>query len=101
LGNPLDGCAAVFTKSPEGQTRGGRRPGTGSDHNTCEAVDIMITGSTGDRIADYLIKNHSSLNVKYVIWKQRLWMPRQGWKGMEDRGSATANHFDHVHASFN
>lgn len=101
LPNAVNGYRAVCAKFPEVKTFGGRRPGTGSDHNTGEAVDIMISGSTGDRIADYLIKNQSSLNVKYVIWKQRIWMPGQGWKSMEDRGDATANHFDHVHASFN
>ncbi|SDS44570.1 hypothetical protein SAMN04489752_1733 [Brevibacterium siliguriense] len=101
LPNAVNGYRAVCAKFPEVKTFGGRRPGTGSDHNTGEAVDIMITGSTGDRIADYLIQNQGALNVKYVIWKQRIWMPGQGWKGMEDRGSATANHFDHVHASFN
>ncbi|MDK8435005.1 MAG: ligand-binding protein SH3 [Brevibacterium sp.] len=101
LPNAVNGYRAVCAKFPEVKTFGGRRPGTGSDHNTGEAVDIMITGSTGDRISDYLIKNHKSLNVKYVIWKQRIWMPGSGWKGMSDRGSTTANHFDHVHASFN
>ncbi|WP_169252655.1 ligand-binding protein SH3 [Brevibacterium sp. 'Marine'] len=101
LPNAVNGYRAVCAKFPEVKTFGGRRPGTGSDHNTGEAVDIMITGSTGDRIADYLIQNQGALNVKYVIWKQRIWMPGQGWKGMEDRGDATANHFDHVHASFN
>ncbi|UZD61222.1 ligand-binding protein SH3 [Brevibacterium sp. JSBI002] len=101
LPNAVNGYRAVCAKFPEVKTFGGRRPGTGSDHNTGEAVDIMITGSTGDRIAEYLIQNQSALNVKYVIWKQRIWMPGQGWKGMEDRGDATANHFDHVHASFN
>ena len=101
LPNAVNGYRAVCAKFPEVKTFGGRRPGTGSDHNTGEAVDIMITGATGDRIADYLIQNQGSLNVKYVIWKQRIWMPGQGWKGMEDRGDATANHFDHVHASFN
>lgn len=101
LPNAVNGYRAVCAKFPEVKTFGGRRPGTGSDHNTGEAVDIMITGSTGDRIAEYLIQNQSALNVKYVIWKQRIWMPGKGWKAMEDRGSATANHFDHVHASFN
>lgn len=101
LPNAVNGYRAVCAKFPEVKTFGGRRPGTGSDHNTGEAVDIMITGATGDRIADYLIQNQGSLNVKYVIWKQRIWMPGQGWKGMDDRGDATANHFDHVHASFN
>ena len=23
----------------------------------------------------------------------------EGWRGMSDRGNATANHFDHVHIS--
>lgn len=101
LPNAVNGYRAVCAKFPEVKTYGGRRPGTGSDHNTGEAVDIMISGGTGDRISEYLIKNHKSLNVKYVIWKQRIWMPGSGWKGMSDRGSATANHFDHVHASFN
>ncbi|WGP04936.1 hypothetical protein QFE97_12560 [Bacillus subtilis] len=101
LPNAVNGYRAVCAKFPEVKTFGGRRPGTGSDHNTGEAVDIMITGSTGDRIADYLIQNQGALNVKYVIWKQRIWMPGKGWKAMEDRGSATANHVDHVHASFN
>ena len=101
LPNAVNGYRAVCAKFPEVKTFGGRRPGTGSDHNTGEAVDIMITGATGDRIADYLIQNQGSLNVKYVIWKQRIWLPGQGWKGMDDRGDATANHFDHVHASFN
>lgn len=101
LPNAVNGYRAVCAKFPEVKTFGGRRPGTGSDHNTGEAVDIMISGATGDRIAEYLIQNQGSLNVKYVIWKQRIWMPGQGWKGMEDRGDATANHFDHVHASFN
>ena len=102
LPNAVNGYRAVCAKFPEVKTFGGRRPGSGSsDHYTGEAVDIMITGSTGDRIADYLIKNHSSLNVKYVIWEQRIWQPGSGWSSMEDRGSPTDNHFDHVHASFN
>ena len=92
---------AVCAEFPEVSSYGGRRSDPGSDHNSGNAVDIMITGSTGDRIADYLIQNQGALNVKYVIWKQRIWMPGQGWKSMEDRGDATANHFDHVHASFN
>lgn len=101
LPNAVNGYRAVCAKFPEVKTFGGRRPGTGSDHNTGEAVDIMISGGTADRIADYLIKNQGSLNVKYVIWNQRIWMPGQGWKSMEDRGDPTANHLDHVHASFN
>lgn len=100
--NAVNGYRAVCAKFPEVKTYGGVRPGSGSsDHYTGGAVDIMITGATGDRIADYLIKNSSALNVKYVIWEQRIWNPGSGWSSMEDRGSPTDNHFDHVHASFN
>ncbi|MCF2572970.1 ligand-binding protein SH3 [Brevibacterium sp. UCMA 11754] len=100
--NAVNGYRAVCAKFPEVKTYGGVRPGSGtSDHYTGEAVDIMITGATGDRIAEYLIQNSGALNVKYVIWKQRIWNPGSGWSSMEDRGSPTDNHFDHVHASFN
>ncbi|WP_249356826.1 ligand-binding protein SH3 [Brevibacterium sp. 2SA] len=102
LPNAVNGYRAVCAKFPEVKTYGGRRQGSGtSDHYTGEAVDIMISGSTGDRISEYLIKNAKALNVKYVIFEQRIWMPGRGWKSMEDRGSATQNHMDHVHASFN
>lgn len=100
--NAVNGYRAVCAKFPEVKTYGGVRPGSGtSDHYTGGAVDIMIADSTGDRIAEYLIKNSDALNVKYVIWKQRIWNPGSGWSSMEDRGSPTDNHFDHVHASFN
>ncbi|MDN5834668.1 MAG: ligand-binding protein SH3 [Brevibacterium sp.] len=100
--NAVNGYRAVCAKFPEVKTYGGVRPGSGSsDHYTGGAVDIMITGATGDRIADYLIKNSGALNVKYVIWQQRIWNPGSGWSSMEDRGSPTDNHFDHVHVSFN
>ncbi|WP_193071966.1 ligand-binding protein SH3 [Brevibacterium sp. FME37] len=100
--NAVNGYRAVCAKFPEVKTYGGVRPGSGtSDHYTGGAVDIMIADSTGDRIADYLIKNSGALNVKYVIWKQRIWNPGSGWSSMEDRGSPTDNHFDHVHVSFN
>ncbi|MGO1916620.1 MAG: ligand-binding protein SH3 [Brevibacterium aurantiacum] len=100
--NAVNGYRAVCAKFPEVKTYGGVRPGSGtSDHYTGGAVDIMITGATGDRIADYLIKNSGALNVKYVIWEQRIWNPGSGWSSMEDRGSPTDNHFDHVHVSFN
>jgi hypothetical protein len=38
----------------------------------------------------------------YIIYRQRIWDIRNasaGWVPMADRGSITANHFDHVHIS--
>jgi hypothetical protein len=92
---------AVCAEFPEVSSYGGRRADPGSDHNSGNAVDIMITGATGDRIAEYLIANRDKLNVKYVIWEQKIYASYTGWSGrpMEDRGSVTANHYDHVHVS--
>lgn len=83
---------------------GGYRPGRGrSDHHDGLALDVMIKRSQmrkGDAVATWSIKNYKKLNISYVIWKQRIWLPGQGWRKMGNRGSATANHFDHVHISF-
>jgi len=50
-------------------------------------------------LADYCAANLNSLGLKYVIWKQRI-NTGGGWRGMENRGSITQNHFDHVHITF-
>ena len=81
------------------------------DHGTGTACDFMeSTGGNmpsaaaqahGDKVAQYAIDHASELGVKYIIWRQRIWDIRAGggWDPMEDRGSITANHFDHVHIS--
>ncbi|WP_235999204.1 hypothetical protein [Qaidamihabitans albus] len=74
------------------------RSGT-SDHPSGLALDFMVGTETGDAIADYLLAHQSDFAVKYVIWRQR-YNDGGGWSTMEDRGSATANHYDHVHVSF-
>jgi hypothetical protein len=40
--------------------------------------------------------------VSYVIYSQRIWSvdrAGEGWRYMSDRGSSTANHYDHVHVT--
>lgn len=93
-------CSAV--RSNFGITNiGGFRAGAG-DHGTGKAVDVMVAGSTGDAVAQWAINNMGRLNISYVIWKQRIWLSgASGWRSMEDRGSVTANHYDHVHISVN
>ncbi len=79
---------------------GGLRPGDWGDHGTGHAVDVMITGSgQGDAVASFVMANAGAFHVKYVIWQQRIWMPGGSWRLMEDRGSPTQNHMDHVHIS--
>lgn len=70
-----------------------------SDHPRGLALDFMTNRATGDELAAYALKYMGELKIKYVIWKQRI-NYGNGWRGMADRGSVTANHFDHVHISF-
>jgi hypothetical protein len=87
------------------------RPGDPQDHGSGTACDFMeSTGGAmpsasaqahGDNVSQYLINNASRLGLKYIIWKQRIYDFRSsgGWRQMEDRGSVTQNHFDHIHVS--
>ncbi|KAF2257897.1 hypothetical protein CC78DRAFT_563255 [Lojkania enalia] len=85
-----------------------------SDHCCGKAVDLMCSDAggtptiSGRQIAEWVMNNRGSLNLKYVIWGQRIWNPSidgvkswTSWRGMEDRGDVTQNHWDHVHISFN
>lgn len=73
-----------------------------SEHSAGRAIDIFISGkSQGDAIANYLTVRPNLYNIKYVIWYQRIWYPGAGWRSMPDRGSANANHTNHVHLNTN
>lgn len=63
----------------------GERPGDGN--------------ALGDAAAAYALEHMAEHGVMYVIWMQR-YNDGSGWDAMEDRGSITANHYDHVHVSF-
>jgi hypothetical protein len=92
---------AVCAAFPAVTTWGGRS-GDGGDHGSGHALDIMCTGSLGDAIAAYARAHASQLGVSYVIWSQHIWSVQrasEGWRAMPDRGSTTANHYDHVHVS--
>jgi hypothetical protein len=93
---------AVCALFPEVSSYGGLRSGDSGEHGTGRALDIMITGATGDEIAAYVRANSKALGVSEVIWEQRIWTVErssEGWRPMEDRGSTTANHMDHVHVT--
>jgi uncharacterized protein YraI len=81
---------------------GGYRAGDGGDHGSGRAVDIMVSGEPGWDIARYVQAHSRELGVTYVIYEQQIWLsgnPTSQWETMEDRGSRTANHYDHVHVS--
>lgn len=90
-------CARFPSITVYGTLRGG-----GGDHSVGRAVDIMVSGDTGYQVAEFVRANASALGVNYVIYSQRIWSVQrggEGWRPMSDRGSVTANHYDHVHVS--
>ncbi|WP_185150106.1 LysM peptidoglycan-binding domain-containing protein [Fundicoccus ignavus] len=103
----LSANAAAFRDlvvSMYGVTAYGLRSGDSGDHGTGLAVDFMVpVGSElGDAIANFAIANMGSYGISYVIWEQQVYGDwSYSWVPMEDRGSITANHYDHVHVSFN
>ena len=80
---------------------GGYRPGGDgfNEHSTGRALDVMVGNdkSQGDAVKDFALANADAIDLKWAIWQQRLWYPGGGSKKMEDRGSPTDNHMDHVH----
>lgn len=99
---------AVHAKFPQIATIGGWRADGGGfdDHPSGRAVDVMIDNYTsdegrqlGDAVKDYLWANRDALHIEYMIWRQE-YIPSTGAPNlMEDRGSPTQNHFDHVHVT--
>ncbi len=65
------------------------------------AIDnfVPVRSALGDRVAEWALANRGRFGAEYVIWKQRINFG-SGWRLMEDRGSITQNHYDHVHVSF-
>ena len=89
---------AVCARFPQVTTYGGWR-GDG-EHSDGRAIDIMVSGQTGWDIANYLLANAGTFGLYDIIYSQRIWTDQrssEGWRYMSDRGSATANHYDHVH----
>ncbi|MBE7323711.1 SH3 domain-containing protein [Nocardioides sp. Y6] len=91
---------AVCAAFPQVTTYGTWR--SDGEHGQGRAVDIMVSGETGWAIAEMLRANHASLGIEYLIYAQKIWSVErsgEGWRGMSDRGSTTANHYDHVHVT--
>jgi hypothetical protein len=91
---------AVCANFPEISSYGTFR--SDGEHSQGIAVDIMVSGDRGWQVAEFVREHYAELGVSYVIYSQNIWSVErsgEGWRGMEDRGSATANHYDHVHVT--
>lgn len=77
----------------------------GGEHATGRALDIMVGKDNvqlGTTIAIFMREHAAEMGISQVIWRQHIWtvqMAGGGWRSMSDRGSATANHMDHVHVT--
>lgn len=90
-------CGAFPNVSSYGGARGG-----GGYHGSGQALDVMVSGDAGWAIANWARANARQLGIVEVIYAQQIWTTQRagdGWRWMSDRGSATANHYDHVHIS--
>lgn len=87
-------CARFPTITSYGGWRGD------GEHADGRAIDVMVSGDLGWQVAEFLRANASALGLYDIIYAQRIWTvdrSSEGWRYMEDRGSTTANHYDHVH----
>ena len=91
---------------------GYREPDGYNEHSTGNALDVMIPNSDteqgkmlGNSITAWALKNAKAIGLTGAIWRQTSYGYGGGFdangKPMEDRGSPTANHFDHVHLFMN
>ena len=75
------------------------------EHSSGRAIDFMVSDpALGQAVADWARAHASELDLFDVLWQQHIWTPvrsSEGWRSMPDRGSPTANHYDHVHISVN
>jgi hypothetical protein len=92
-----------------------------SDHSRGRACDLFAGPAghfaagtdldNGWRMANWLRRNATALDVKYLIWQGRYWAPNVadqdgGWGrrytggGIYDVRDPTGGHYDHVHVSF-
>lgn len=90
---------AVCTTYPSITAYGGLS-GSGGEHGTGRALDIMVSGSLGVDVAAWLKANYATFGITEIIYQQKIWTTQrssEGWRAMSDRGSTTENHYDHIH----
>lgn len=95
----LNAVCAVF---PQITSYGGQA--NRGEHGGGKAIDVMVSGQLGEQVRDFLYAHRYELNLFNIIYAKQIWTIQrdgEGFRGMSDRGSATANHYDHVHVLVN
>lgn len=99
---------AVSGMFPEILNIGGVRPDSMRWHPDGLAIDVMIPNyrsaesiALGDRVVAFVLDNAERFGVHHALWRQTSYGPNRPARPMSNRGSDTANHFDHVHIATN
>lgn len=99
---------AVSRMFPEILKIGGVRPDSMRWHPNGLAIDVMIPNyrtpegkALGDHIVAFALQNAERFGLNHVLWRQTSYGPKRGPRPMGNRGSDTANHYDHVHIATN
>lgn len=98
----------IMQQWPSITSIGGQRSEDGyGEHSSGNAIDVMIPNYStpagkqlGDQIASFIAKNKDVLGADGMIWRQTSFGYGGDWtsgKTMDDRGSDTQNHMDHLH----
>lgn len=93
---------AVCAAFPQITSYGGQA--NRGEHVGGKAIDVMVSGALGYQVRDFLFAHRYELNLFDIIYSKQIWTIQrdgEGFRGMSDRGSATANHYDHVHVLVN
>lgn len=76
---------------------GYRQPDGFNEHSSGHALDVMIPDTaTQNQVRDWALKQP---NVNYILNQQKQWNPDGSSSAMDNRGSPTANHMDHLHVN--
>lgn len=67
------------------------------EHQTGTAIDVPIPGGDGGAGISVVQDALRQPGTQYAIWQKKMWYPDGRVEDMEDRGSPTENHMDHVH----
>ncbi|MGV0618318.1 hypothetical protein ABQE58_25850 [Mycolicibacterium elephantis] len=95
---------AVSATFPEILDIGGVRSDPLKWHPHGLAIDVMIPNARseagkalGDSVLAYVLENAERFGLVHAIWRQTIYKPDGSQRLMSNRGSDTANHYDHVH----
>ncbi|WP_079482360.1 hypothetical protein [Mycobacteroides abscessus] len=95
---------AISAEFPEIRQIGGVRADALKWHPQGLALDVMIPQpysaegqALGQRVLQFVLRNAQRFGLDHAIYRQTMYIPGRGPSAMENRGSPTANHMDHVH----